>query len=68
MAERILVVEDEEPIRKIMVSMRSQELGEHGEVKRATGTWHRVGEGGIEFSKKFLAVAGHHVGTFVVVE
>jgi hypothetical protein len=35
-----------------------QELGEHGEVKRATGTWHRVGEGGIEFSKEFLAVAG----------
>jgi hypothetical protein len=35
-----------------------QELSEHGEVKRATGTWHRVGEGGIEFSKEFLAVSG----------
>jgi len=35
-----------------------QDLSEHGEVKRATGTWHRVGEGGIEFSKEFLAVAG----------
>src|ERR1700761_2223094 len=35
-----------------------QDLSEHGEVKRATGTWHRVGEGGIAFSKEFLAVAG----------
>jgi hypothetical protein len=35
-----------------------QELSEHGEVRRATGTWHRVGEGGIAFSKEFLAVAG----------
>jgi hypothetical protein len=35
-----------------------QELREHGEVRRATGSWHRVGEGGIEFSKEFLAVAG----------
>jgi len=35
-----------------------QELGEHGEIRRATGAWHRVGEGGIEFSKEFLAVAG----------
>jgi hypothetical protein len=35
-----------------------QELSEHGEVKRANGTWHRVGEGGVEFSKEFLAVYG----------
>ena len=35
-----------------------QDLSEHGEVKRATGSWHRVGEGGITFSKEFLAVAG----------
>ncbi|MFZ0805762.1 MAG: hypothetical protein WAN03_06250, partial [Candidatus Sulfotelmatobacter sp.] len=35
-----------------------QELSEQGEVKRATGTWHRVGEGGIGFSKEFLAVSG----------
>jgi hypothetical protein len=34
-----------------------QKLSEHGEVKRATGTWHRVGEGGIAFSKEFLAVS-----------
>lgn len=35
-----------------------QALREHDEVKRATGAWHRVGEGGIAFSKEFLAVAG----------
>ncbi len=35
-----------------------QELSEQGEVKRATGTWHRMGEGGIGFSKEFLAVSG----------
>jgi len=35
-----------------------QELSEHGEVKRATGTWRRVGEGGIAFSKEFLNVSG----------
>jgi hypothetical protein len=34
-----------------------QELSEHGEVKRATGTWRRIGEGGIEFSKEFLLVS-----------
>jgi hypothetical protein len=26
--------------------------------KRATGTWHRVGQGGIAFSKEFLQVSG----------
>jgi len=35
-----------------------QELSEHGELKRANGTWHGVGEGGIEFSKEFLTVSG----------
>jgi len=39
-----------------------QELSEHGEVKRATGTWRRVGEGGIEFSKEFLLVSGQEPG------
>ncbi len=39
-----------------------QELSEHGEVKRATGTWHRIGEGGIEFSKEFLLVSGQEPG------
>ena len=36
-----------------------QELSEHGEVKRAAGTWRRLGEGGIVFSKEFLFVSGH---------
>jgi hypothetical protein len=35
-----------------------QELSEHGKVKRATGTWRRIGEGGITFSKEFLTVSG----------
>ncbi|MGA9509105.1 MAG: hypothetical protein WBV55_10830 [Candidatus Sulfotelmatobacter sp.] len=35
-----------------------QELSGHGEVKRASGTWRRVGEGGIAFSKDFLLVSG----------
>jgi len=39
-----------------------QELSEHGEVKRASGTWHRVGEGGISFSKNFLPVSGQELG------
>lgn len=39
-----------------------QELSEHGEVKRATGTWHRIGEGGIAFSKEFLLVSGQEPG------
>ena len=39
-----------------------QELSEHGEVKRANGAWHRVGEGGIEFSKEFLPVSGQEPG------
>lgn len=36
-----------------------QELSEHGEVKHAAGTWRRLGEGGIAFSKEFLFVSGH---------
>lgn len=39
-----------------------QELSEHGEVKRATGTWRRIGEGSIEFSKEFLLVSGQEPG------
>ena len=37
-------------------------MSEHGGVKRATGTWHRIGEGGIEFSKEFLVVSGQEPG------
>jgi hypothetical protein len=39
-----------------------QEQREYGDVKRATGTWHRVGEGGIAFSKEFLRVSGQELG------
>lgn len=39
-----------------------QELSDHGEAKHATGTWHRIGEGGIEFSKDFLLVSGQEPG------
>jgi hypothetical protein len=39
-----------------------QELMNRGEAKRATGTWHRIGEGGIEFSKEFLPVSGQEPG------
>ena len=35
-----------------------QELSHEGKVERATGTWHRSGEGGINFSKEFLLVPG----------
>ncbi len=39
-----------------------QELSEHGEVRRATGTWRRLGQGGIAFSKEFLNVSGQEPG------
>ena len=39
-----------------------QDLSERGEVKHATGTWRRVGEGGIAFSKEFLNVSGQEPG------
>jgi hypothetical protein len=39
-----------------------QELSERGEVKHASGTWHRVGEGGITFSRDFLPVSGQELG------
>jgi len=39
-----------------------QELRGHGEVKRASGSWRRFGEGGIAFSKDFLIVTGQEPG------
>jgi hypothetical protein len=39
-----------------------QELNKLGNVKRATGTWRRFGEGAIEFSKEFLTVSGQELG------
>jgi hypothetical protein len=35
-----------------------QEVVEKGEKKEADGTWHRVGEGGVSFSKEFLRLPG----------
>jgi hypothetical protein len=39
-----------------------QELRRLGKVEHATGTWHRIGEGGIAFSKEFLMVFGQETG------
>jgi len=39
-----------------------QELSKQGKVERATGTWRRIGEGGIAFSKEFLIVSGQEPG------
>jgi len=38
-----------------------QELSHSGTVERAEGTWRRIGEGGVVFSKEFLKVAGQRV-------
>src|SRR5208337_2932755 len=39
-----------------------QELRHFGKEQRAVGTWRRVGEGGIAFSKEFLVVSGQEPG------
>jgi hypothetical protein len=39
-----------------------QELRRAGKTEYATGTWRRVGEGGIEFSHEFLVVSGQELG------
>jgi hypothetical protein len=39
-----------------------QELSQHGNVAHATGTWPRVGEGGMALSKEFLTVSGQEPG------
>jgi hypothetical protein len=39
-----------------------QELSHHGKVEHATGTWRRVGEGGVAFSKEFLITSGQEPG------
>jgi hypothetical protein len=38
-----------------------QEISRAGKVERAQGSWRRIGEGGIVFSKEFLRVAGEEV-------
>ena len=40
-----------------------QELRERGKLKRATGTWRRIGEGSITFSNEFLTVSGQERST-----
>jgi hypothetical protein len=35
-----------------------QEISRAGKVERVQGSWRRIGEGGIVFSKEFLRVAG----------
>jgi hypothetical protein len=39
-----------------------QELNRSGKVQRAEGSWRRLGEGGIAFSKEFLLVSGQEPG------
>ncbi len=39
-----------------------QELETAGTVRRAEGSWHVFGEGGIGFSEEFLKVAGEKMG------
>lgn len=39
-----------------------QELRHSGKERHAVGTWRRVGEGGIAFSKEFLVVTGQEPG------
>jgi hypothetical protein len=39
-----------------------QELDSAGTVRRAEGSWHVFGEGGIAFSKEFLKVPGEEMG------
>lgn len=39
-----------------------QELRRAGKTEHAAGTWRRIGEGGIAFSKEFLVVSGQELG------
>ncbi len=38
-----------------------QELSREGKVERTQGSWRRLGEGGVVFSKEFLKVSGQEV-------
>ena len=38
-----------------------QELTREGRVEHAQGTWRRIGEGGVVFSKEFLTLSGQEV-------
>ncbi len=39
-----------------------QELNKLGKIEHATGTWRRVGEADVTFSKEFLAISGQELG------
>ncbi len=39
----------------------AQQVNAPGQVRNAVGTWHRVGEGGVAFSKEFLALPGQEL-------
>lgn len=39
-----------------------QELSQAGKTERAEGTWRRIGEGGLAFSKEFLVLSGQEPG------
>lgn len=55
---------NEERSTLVLKSDRSfqQELSKHGKVERATGTWRRIGESGVAFSKEFLILSGQEPG------
>src|SRR5579859_3203035 len=38
-----------------------QELSRDGKVERTQGSWRRLGEGGVVFSKEFLKVSGQEI-------
>lgn len=35
-----------------------QEITKNGKVEHSTGSWHRIGEGGVTFSKEFIRLPG----------
>jgi hypothetical protein len=51
---------DSETSKLILKSDRTfqQELRHDGKLETATGTWHRIGEGGVDFSIGFLRIPG----------
>lgn len=40
----------------------SQDVSNAGKIQHATGTWRRVGEGGVNFSKEFISLPGEQLG------
>ena len=54
---------DEETSTLILRQDRSfqQDLNRDGKIQHVQGTWRRIGEGGVVFSKEFLKVKGQEV-------